>query len=482
MNKDLVRLRKFITEHFNLAELRSVCIDLEIDYDELREGGKTDKVVDLLRIVGKENNFEQLLTVLKDHKKIPFARANLEPTAELLEALQKTEAESKPARLLAIVFGGLGVVGLAAIIIFLMTKEDPSEPILIGIGSLQGCSPQWAETVRDNVPESGKVEINTVEEITSHEAALTFADTYDLAIWGQCEQTDLLSAQLEILMKPGPDTVIEVEAVSLNVMPTEFSSLTEATMNYLQGNFREAAVTLATLRSEGNFTMAEEAQLILLQGNSWLFAGEYETAVAIYNEILTYAPLTTSIYNNRGVAHMNWALQLQEAGQPFDSILQNALDDFTQAERDAHLQTQAFLNRSQAQYLINDDFTAAQNDCIAALETTSTALEAQAYVCRAASLLMPLLYDAACDLPTISQIQEDLDTAELRQPKLAAIKFWRGQLFLLQAHECDQPGGDDQERHENEGTAYLEAFLKQVNSQTVILATDQYLTKIVSGE
>jgi len=58
MDNPLTRLRQLITEHFNLEELRTLCFDLDIKYDEL--GGET--------LSGKTR---ELLALLDRHERIP---------------------------------------------------------------------------------------------------------------------------------------------------------------------------------------------------------------------------------------------------------------------------------------------------------------------------------------------------------------------------------------------------------------------------
>lgn len=72
MSNELVRLRRYITNHYNLDEFRSLCFDLGIDYEELGEGGKTVKVQEFLLLVGHLHGFDRLLRQLKEDKPKPF--------------------------------------------------------------------------------------------------------------------------------------------------------------------------------------------------------------------------------------------------------------------------------------------------------------------------------------------------------------------------------------------------------------------------
>jgi tetratricopeptide (TPR) repeat protein len=479
MNDELMRLRQFFIKHFNLQELRSLCLDLKIDYDELREGGKSDKVVDLIRIIIKEDKYEQLPKVLPKHKKEQFLQANLAPTPKLLKALGN--ADKRAVWPLLALLGLIGTVTLGFVIFRGEPSDQPpvSKPISVGIGTLDECVSAWEESVAENAPESEEMQFAILGTLKDREAARAFVGEHNLVIWGKCESESKLLLRLELL-RLGPAYVVELDSFDILVDSDQFSRLSRAMINYIHGNFAETAVSLATLRAEASFSKEEEAQLTFLQANSLLFAGDYETAVSIYDEILTYAPLTASAYNNRGVAHMSHALQLQETGQPFDNILQTALDDFSQASSQTDMLALASINRAQAKYLIDEAYISALDDCNNAIATTD--YESLAYVCRAAAQLTPLLINSECNLPTINNIREDLDTAENRNPDLATIKYWRGHLLLLQAYECDPPDGTDQTQHITEGITIFQAFIEQMNLQTVQLAIEKQMIELATLE
>lgn len=60
----LVQLRQQIVTHFSLEELRTLCFDLRVNFDELPGQGLTPKVRDLLQIMWRNGRIETLLTAV----------------------------------------------------------------------------------------------------------------------------------------------------------------------------------------------------------------------------------------------------------------------------------------------------------------------------------------------------------------------------------------------------------------------------------
>jgi hypothetical protein len=65
MNNSLAHLRQFIVHHYSLEEVRTLCFDLGINYDELSGEGVGAKVRELLLQMGRQRRLDQLLTRLR---------------------------------------------------------------------------------------------------------------------------------------------------------------------------------------------------------------------------------------------------------------------------------------------------------------------------------------------------------------------------------------------------------------------------------
>jgi hypothetical protein len=76
-----VLLRQQIAQTFSESELKTICFDLGIDFEELGQGNKTDKIIELIGLMRRRGWLGNLLSAIND------ARPSLEwPTLEILLA------------------------------------------------------------------------------------------------------------------------------------------------------------------------------------------------------------------------------------------------------------------------------------------------------------------------------------------------------------------------------------------------------------
>ena len=61
-------LRKEIATYFNLEELKYLCSSLEIDYEELSEKNKSEKILDLIAYCRRHNRLLDLKNLLKENR------------------------------------------------------------------------------------------------------------------------------------------------------------------------------------------------------------------------------------------------------------------------------------------------------------------------------------------------------------------------------------------------------------------------------
>ena len=93
MSGDLSRLHRFVADHYDLEELRALCLALSVDYDSLRGEGKDAKARELVLYLGRERRLEELLTALHRDRPRPFVEANIGGDIEVLyNALPTFEA------------------------------------------------------------------------------------------------------------------------------------------------------------------------------------------------------------------------------------------------------------------------------------------------------------------------------------------------------------------------------------------------------
>ena len=86
MDNPLARLWQFIVQHYDLEELRTLCFDLGVDYDELRGEGLSAKARELLLYLGRRGRFDALLDALRQPLPEPFDPAALQAATPSFEA------------------------------------------------------------------------------------------------------------------------------------------------------------------------------------------------------------------------------------------------------------------------------------------------------------------------------------------------------------------------------------------------------------
>jgi hypothetical protein len=75
----LAALHRFLVERYNLEELRTLCFDLAVDYDELRGETLSGKARELIRYVGAERRLDELLAYLDRDRPGLLAGSGLDP-------------------------------------------------------------------------------------------------------------------------------------------------------------------------------------------------------------------------------------------------------------------------------------------------------------------------------------------------------------------------------------------------------------------
>ena len=88
----MIEVRQLLARHFNLTEIKTLCFDLGVDFDEL-EGGtqKTVKIRELILYLKRQNRLDQLQPVLESHR----------PQVEWPEITSPVETKAVPVKLLS---------------------------------------------------------------------------------------------------------------------------------------------------------------------------------------------------------------------------------------------------------------------------------------------------------------------------------------------------------------------------------------------
>jgi tetratricopeptide (TPR) repeat protein len=133
MTNPLTNLHRFITEHFDLEELRTLCFDLGIEYDDLGGEGRSDKARELLRRMGRRKELERLVDALRKVRPGAFDETRLGLTGRvdvLYDALPEFEAGSGMAHLRQRRLVFYSTLAFASLIIVVILVAG-----LIGIGA-----------------------------------------------------------------------------------------------------------------------------------------------------------------------------------------------------------------------------------------------------------------------------------------------------------------------------------------------------------
>ena len=64
----LIRLRKLLIEHFDLEELRLLCFDLGLDYEELAGKTKSTKMQDLITYLARRGELQRLIDEINSQR------------------------------------------------------------------------------------------------------------------------------------------------------------------------------------------------------------------------------------------------------------------------------------------------------------------------------------------------------------------------------------------------------------------------------
>lgn len=93
----LTGFHRLLTAYFDLEELRTLCFDLSIAYDDLRGEGKDNKARELIMLMARQKRLPEL--VILAQKRRPNANWSSAPKDSVLEAIpgsQETEITSTP--------------------------------------------------------------------------------------------------------------------------------------------------------------------------------------------------------------------------------------------------------------------------------------------------------------------------------------------------------------------------------------------------
>jgi formylglycine-generating enzyme required for sulfatase activity len=87
MANGLTQLHRFMVEHYSLEDLRTLCFDLSVNYDDLVGEALSGKARELILRLGRERRIKELLAHLQEARPEAFAEAGLDTTPATLDGL-----------------------------------------------------------------------------------------------------------------------------------------------------------------------------------------------------------------------------------------------------------------------------------------------------------------------------------------------------------------------------------------------------------
>jgi hypothetical protein len=136
MNNPLARLHHLLVERYNLSDLRALCFELSVNYDELPGETLGDKARELILRLGRRKRLEELLVVMRQRPDLadePVLRADPDGVRALYAALPAYQAKPAPARparnLVSLLLSAVMVLAVLVAVYFLVLSPsgEPEE-------------------------------------------------------------------------------------------------------------------------------------------------------------------------------------------------------------------------------------------------------------------------------------------------------------------------------------------------------------------
>lgn len=386
--QSLVQLRQELAASCSYEELRTLCFDLGVTFDDLPGEGITAKARELVAHMERQRRIPDLVDALANRRSIPLPRKRLSRRAIALGAL-----------------GALAVVTVAIGANLFPRGSAPvlepgdlclpsAAPVRVDVAQLEHCPAGFRSYLAERWAMSGVVGATPPGQTLETQEALT-QPGYDLAVRGECDERETVRLTYELVTTRKPDEAYEPASLVVTGSLTHTLQVGLALISYQHGDYRQASQQFEQLLESD-----ASPDLAFLRANSLLFAEQYQDAVEAYEQVLASEPGWAAVYNNLGLARFNKA---RREGKPSPA---EGLADFEQAIRlakrqgDTGLALLAYTNRSDW-FRRDNRLEDARADCQAAMDLD--AHSALPYICL-------VLYDFARDAS--SDIGKNLDKAQ----------------------------------------------------------------------
>jgi len=359
--QQLAQLRRNVAEHFNESELRTLCFDLEVDYDELAGRAKSEKAAELVAHLERRGRLPELVELGK----------------QLRPNLAWEYAPGAPGGVRGFSSRRLMWIGLAVALVVVGAVWYSAQPPLVPRPTdiPTPCQPAalpvqmgvtWAASCPADLPsqlagewKASGAQVTLLGQAAPPDLRTTDQPGLDLVAQLTCPPaSEAVQARFDLARARIPDEVYQPPSLSIRDVVTNVVDTGLALISLQHGDYVSATRQFTQLTN----TQTDPDQA-LVWANSLLFQRQYPKAMEAYGQVLAMRPRSGVAYNNLGVAGIN-----QERLHDISSLLM--LQNFEQAVELAEtdeIKLLALVNRSDL-YLWNNRVEEAKVDCGKALD------------------------------------------------------------------------------------------------------------------
>ena len=214
-------LRQAIVEHFGDSDIKALCFDLGVDYDELPGDTKTEKVISIIEYFSRLNQVPVLIAYCSRHRpNIPWeeienaAVHNGLPKEPALPAVGPASVKGRGFNSLFLAGMGIVIVSLLLVVVYLVFLRDGSKDISEGVTAIASEIPSPIpgrqtpdESQSASVPMDKETPPPRVTTTTQH---LVSVNTADISLPTESSPTAEVKTEVPPTTAPPTETPVPV--------------------------------------------------------------------------------------------------------------------------------------------------------------------------------------------------------------------------------------------------------------------------------